>query len=79
MTADAFRLDQKKKAAGKFLEMKERPSRDNESNGRRAEDVKSCRPFHRRQTLSNRQGGNTHGHVITRSCEGAGHRSDQFA
>jgi len=68
----------KKKVTGQFLNIKERPSKNNGSKGRRAQDVKRCRPFHKRRSLSMRQGGNTHGHVVASTSEGTGHRSDQF-
>ena len=68
-----------KKSTGQFLDMKGCSSRNNGSKGRRTQDVRCRRTFHKRRNLSIKQGGNTHCHVIASTGEGTGHRSDQLS
>jgi hypothetical protein len=72
MTADAFRLDQKKRKVSPQIRKKD-PPKEQRVEGRREKNVKK-----RRQFLSNRQSGITHGHVVAGAGESTGHRSDQF-
>jgi len=68
-----------KKPTGQFLDMKGCPSRNSGSKGRRTQDVRRRRIFHKSRVLSIKRGGNTHCHVIPSPSEGTGHRSDQLS